>query len=95
MLERFRPEFLLTYGGHPLSRLLMRKARATGTAVVFHLHKFSYHDRRGFEDVDAIIFPRIQDEFCSLIDLIAGTRKLSGNLPVAGALSPKVLAYCR
>ena len=27
---------------------------------------------------------RIQNEFCPLIDLIVGTRKLSGNLPVEG-----------
>ncbi len=32
VLDRFRPEILLTYGGHPVSRTLMLKARATGTA---------------------------------------------------------------
>jgi glycosyltransferase involved in cell wall biosynthesis len=57
VLDRFRPQILLTYGGHPVSRSLMLKARATGTAVVFHLHNFGYNDRRAFEDVDAIIFP--------------------------------------
>jgi glycosyltransferase involved in cell wall biosynthesis len=35
----------------------MIKSRARGTAVVFHLHNFGYNDRRGFEDVDKIIFP--------------------------------------
>ena len=48
VLERFRPEILLTYGGHPVSRTLMLKARAKGTTVVFHLHNFGYNDRRGF-----------------------------------------------
>src|ERR1035441_2337232 len=57
VLERFRPEVLLTYGGHPASRELMHRARAKGAAVVFHLHNFGYNDRRGFEDVDAVIFP--------------------------------------
>ncbi len=57
VLDRFRPEILLTYGGHPVSRSLMIKARARGIAVVFSLHNFGYNDRRGFEDVDAIIFP--------------------------------------
>ena len=57
VLDRFQPEILLTYGGHPVSRSLMLKARARGVAVVFHLHNFGYNDRRGFEDVDAIIFP--------------------------------------
>jgi glycosyltransferase involved in cell wall biosynthesis len=57
VLDRFQPEILLTYGGHPASRELMRRARAKGAAVVFHLHNFAYNDRRGFEDVDAVIFP--------------------------------------
>jgi glycosyltransferase involved in cell wall biosynthesis len=57
VLDRFRPEILLTYGGHPVSRSLMIKARAKGIAVVFCVHNFGYNDRRGFEDVDAIIFP--------------------------------------
>ena len=59
VLDRFRPEVLLTYGGHPVSRELMHRARAKGTAVVFHLHNFGYNDRRGLEDVDAFIFPSI------------------------------------
>ncbi len=54
---RFQPQVLLTYGGHPVSLELMRRARARGIAVVFHLHNFGYNDRRGFEDVSAIIFP--------------------------------------
>jgi glycosyltransferase involved in cell wall biosynthesis len=57
VLNRFRPEILLTYGGHPVCREVMIRARAKGTRVVFHLHNFGYNDRRGFEDVDAIIFP--------------------------------------
>ena len=57
VLDRFRPDILLTYGGHPVSRTLMIKARAKGSSVVFHLHNFGYNDRRGFEDVDAVIFP--------------------------------------
>ena len=40
VFDRFRPDFLLTYGGHPASLDLMRRARQRGTAVVFHLHNF-------------------------------------------------------
>jgi hypothetical protein len=36
---RFRPDVLLTYGGHPASLELMRRARLRGIAVVFHLHR--------------------------------------------------------
>jgi len=57
VLDRFQPEILLTYGGHPACRTLMIRARAKGTKVAFHLHNFGYNDRRAFEDVDAIIFP--------------------------------------
>jgi hypothetical protein len=57
VLDRFRPEVLLTYGGHPAGLELMRRARARGIAVVFHLHNFGYGDRRGFADVTGVIFP--------------------------------------
>jgi len=57
VFERFRPQVLLTYGGHPVSLELMRRAHARGIAVVFHLHNFGYNDRRAFDHVSAIIFP--------------------------------------
>jgi len=64
--DRFRPDVLLTYGGHPASLELMRRARLRGIAVVFHLLNFgqsepkgsdSKNDRRAFADVSAVIFP--------------------------------------
>ncbi len=57
VLEKFRPDVLLTYGGNPVSLDLMRLARAKRVPVVFHLHNFSYNDRRGFTDVSAVLFP--------------------------------------
>jgi glycosyltransferase involved in cell wall biosynthesis len=57
VLGRFRPDVLLTYGGHPVSLELMRRARTGGTPVVFHLHNFGYNDRRGFADAAAVLFP--------------------------------------
>ena len=57
VLEKFRPDVLLTYGGNPVSLDLMRRARAKRVPVVFHLHNFSYNDRRGFTDVSAVLFP--------------------------------------
>jgi len=57
VLDRFQPHLLLTYGGQPVCLELMRRARARGIAVVFHLHNFAYSDRRGFEHVSAVIFP--------------------------------------
>jgi glycosyltransferase involved in cell wall biosynthesis len=57
VLGRFRPDVLLTYGGHAVSLDLMRIARASGSPVVFHLHNFGYNDRRAFADVSAVLFP--------------------------------------
>jgi hypothetical protein len=57
VFDRFRPDVLLTYGGHPASLELMRRARQRGIAVVFHLLNFGYNDRRAFADVSAVIFP--------------------------------------
>ena len=57
VLDRFRPDVLLTYGGHPAGLELMRRARARGIAVVFHLHNFGYRDRSAFADCSAVIFP--------------------------------------
>jgi glycosyltransferase involved in cell wall biosynthesis len=56
-LEKFRPDVVLTYGGSPVSLDLMRRARAKRIPVVFHLHNFSYNDRRGFDDVSAVLVP--------------------------------------
>jgi glycosyltransferase involved in cell wall biosynthesis len=56
-LGRFRPDVLLTYGGHAVSRELMRIGRSGGTPVVFHLHNFGYNDRRAFADASAVLFP--------------------------------------
>jgi hypothetical protein len=42
VLGRFRPQVLLTYGGHPANLALMAQARRRGFAVVFYLHNFAY-----------------------------------------------------
>ncbi len=40
VFDRFKPDVLLSYGGHPASLELMRRARARGITVVFHVHNF-------------------------------------------------------
>jgi glycosyltransferase involved in cell wall biosynthesis len=57
VFTRFRPQVLLTYGGHPASLELMRRARRRGIRVVFHLHNFAYDDRRAFAEADAVLVP--------------------------------------
>jgi len=57
VFDRFRPAVLFTYGGHPISLDLMRRARQRNIPVIFHLHNFSHTDRRGFGDASAILAP--------------------------------------
>ena len=57
VLDRFNPHVVLTYGGHPASLELLRRARKRGIATVFHLHNFAYTDRKGLEHVTAFITP--------------------------------------
>jgi hypothetical protein len=54
VLDRFQPDLLLTYSGHPVCIELMRRARALGIAAVFHLHNFGYYDRRAFANVSTV-----------------------------------------
>ncbi len=48
---------VLTYGGHPATPALMRRARAGRIAVIFHLLNLGYRDRSAFADASAVIFP--------------------------------------
>ena len=57
IFERFRPEAVLTFGGHPVNLAMMSRARRAGAAVVFHLHNFAYDDHRAFVDADAVLVP--------------------------------------
>ena len=57
ILDRFKPQILLTYGGHPANLEAMARARRKGIAVVFHLHNFAYDDLRAFQDANAVLVP--------------------------------------
>lgn len=57
VLDRFRPQALLTYGGHPANVELMARARNRGIRVVFHLHNFGYPDKSAFQHVNTVIVP--------------------------------------
>lgn len=55
--RRFQPDVLITYGGDPLTREVLARARRAGIATVFALHNFLYTDRSPFAHVDAVIVP--------------------------------------
>jgi glycosyltransferase involved in cell wall biosynthesis len=57
LLERSRPDLLLTYGGDWLAREVIARAKRAGVRVVFALHNFAYNDRDFFRPVDAVLVP--------------------------------------
>jgi hypothetical protein len=57
LLDRDRPDVLLTFGGDWLTRAAMACARRRGVRVAFALHNFEYHTADPFRDVDAVLVP--------------------------------------
>jgi hypothetical protein len=47
----------MTYGVHPVPLELMRRARARGIALIFHMYIFGCGDRREFADLSGVISP--------------------------------------
>jgi glycosyltransferase involved in cell wall biosynthesis len=54
LLADFRPDILLTYGGHSIVQDAMRRARGLGAITVFSLRNYGYEDRRYYEHVDHV-----------------------------------------
>jgi len=54
IFQHFKPDLLLTYGGHPAVQEAMRRARGRGTTTVFSLRNRGYEDRRYFDHVDHV-----------------------------------------
>jgi glycosyltransferase involved in cell wall biosynthesis len=57
VLERFRPDLVLTYGGDWVAQAIMTQAKRRGVPVVFALHNFAYHGAELFRPVDAVLVP--------------------------------------
>jgi hypothetical protein len=55
--RHFRPEVMLTFGGHWLARETMALGRRIGVKVVFALHNFAYAGADLFRDADAVLLP--------------------------------------
>lgn len=52
---RLRPDVVISYGGGPLTREVLHRARARGAATVFPLHNLRYRDPAPFADADAVL----------------------------------------
>ncbi len=57
ILDGFRPDILVNYGGDTLAHHLRSMARSRGVAVVFALHNFQYTLTDPFTTVDAVLVP--------------------------------------
>jgi glycosyltransferase involved in cell wall biosynthesis len=57
VLDQFRPDVLLTYGGQWMAQACMAMARRRGVAVVFWLRNTAYHDRAFFDHVHGVLVP--------------------------------------
>jgi glycosyltransferase involved in cell wall biosynthesis len=53
-LRAFAPDVVLSYGGHPVVREVMRRARLSGSRTVFTLRNYGYEDRSYYEHVDHV-----------------------------------------
>jgi glycosyltransferase involved in cell wall biosynthesis len=56
-LEAERPDAVLTYGGDPLAKALIRLAKIRDLPLVFWLHNFSYYYPQTFVPADYVIVP--------------------------------------
>ncbi len=57
ILDRFRPDVLVNYGGDLLAHQVRSRARERGIAVVFALHNLSYTGIGPFTTADAVVVP--------------------------------------
>jgi glycosyltransferase involved in cell wall biosynthesis len=57
ILERSRPDVVVTYGGDALAAEIRRRAGASGAAIVFALHNFNYNTPAPFIGTDAVVVP--------------------------------------
>jgi glycosyltransferase involved in cell wall biosynthesis len=53
-LRTFAPDVVLSYGGHPVVREVMRRARLDGRRTVFTLRNYGYEDRSYYAHVDHV-----------------------------------------
>ena len=57
VLERYRPDLVLTYGGDWVAEQIIAQAKRRSIPVVFALHNFAYHGAELFRPVDAVLVP--------------------------------------
>ena len=57
MLDAFRPDILLTYGGHWLAQEMMAAAYRRGIPIAFWLHNCFYHTGEFFRPMAGVIVP--------------------------------------
>jgi glycosyltransferase involved in cell wall biosynthesis len=54
LFQTFKPDLLLTYGGHGVVQEAMHRAQRRGVLTVFTLRNYGYEDRSYFKHVDSV-----------------------------------------
>ena len=71
IFQHFRPDLLITYGGHPVVQEAMRRGQVSGATTVFSLHNRGYEDRKYFRHVGHVFTssPFLRDHYREAIGL--------------------------
>jgi glycosyltransferase involved in cell wall biosynthesis len=56
-LDKNRPDVIVTYGGSPIAKGMVKLAKTRDIPIVFWLHNFSYQDPAPFKAVDYVVVP--------------------------------------
>ncbi|HKA37556.1 MAG TPA: glycosyltransferase [Thermoanaerobaculia bacterium] len=72
-LRDFKPDVVLSYGGHPVLREAMPRARDGGAVTVFTLRNHGYEDARHYENVDHVFTtsPYLSEQYRRRIGLVS------------------------
>ena len=57
LLNHFRPQVVVGYGGDALSLEIFKRSQANGCVTIFHIHNFFYYKKFTFNNVDRVIAP--------------------------------------
>ncbi len=55
LLDSWKPNYVVTYGGFWMATPMLQLARKNGARTIFYLCNFAYTDRALFSDVDAVV----------------------------------------
>ena len=65
ILDSWRPDVVITYGGFWMTRPMMQLAKRAGARTVFYLCNYAYTDRTFFDEIDVtVVLSRFHAQWC-------------------------------